>query len=462
MTKIAAWVREELGGPKLGDARRDERFLRLVTAASLNPHGRVSEAIPAGAERQAAYDFLEHEVVRPDDVTKAVSRGCARQCAEFDEVLVALDGSSLSLRDTQRTKGFGDVGARVSGGVGLKVVTALALQPKGRPVGVLAQTWWARTERAPKKSKTRALGERESHHWHDSIAQATASARENAPDAQLHFLVDREGDASLLMQRLVAEAHHFTIRANGTRKVINSKGRRINVRSLLRATEATRHRIPLRANAKREARVATLSLRYATVQLVMRDRHTHKREPMMVSAVWALEEGVRDPINWLLYTTAPVTNAKGAIETLERYTHRWQVEEFHRAWKRGVCEVEETQLRSKEAVIKWATVLAVVAVRAERLKLAARQTPEASAAEHFSPEELEAIVLLKREEKRKNETVGDETPSVATAVRWLADLGGYVGKSSGPPGATVIGRGLLRIGPIVQILPSLRKSGRLR
>src|SRR3990167_572798 len=112
MPAIAAWVREELGGPKLGDARRDERFLRLVTAASQNPSGRVSEAIPAGAQRQAAYDFLEHATVSPEAVTRAMARGAARQCAEFDEVLVALDGSSLSLSDATGLKGFGDVGAK--------------------------------------------------------------------------------------------------------------------------------------------------------------------------------------------------------------------------------------------------------------------------------------------------------------------------------------------------------------
>ena len=462
MTKIATWVREELGGPKLGDARRDARFLLMVTAASENPHGRVSESIPAGAERQAAYDFLEHDIVRADLVTRAVSRGTARQCAEFDEVLVPLDGSSLSLRDTNQCKGFGDVGPRVAGGVGLKVVTAIALRPNGQPIGVLAQEWWARKEKAPKKSTTRSLSERESHYWHQAVAQATESARQKAPESRLHFLVDREGDASLLMQRLVADRHAFTIRANGTRKVINAKGKRVNVRRTLRRVPSTLHSIKLRATPKRAPRDADLRLRYATVQLVMRDRHTHKRESMTVSVVWAREEGVREPIDWLLYTTTPVTSAKEAVDTLERYTHRWQVEEFHRAWKRGTCEVEETQLRSKDAVIKWATVLAVVAVRAEKLKVAARSSPEAPAAEHFSADELEAIVLLKRQEKRRNETVDDESPSLATVVRWLADLGGYIGKWNGPPGATVIGRGLLRIAPIVAILPSLRASGRLR
>lgn len=463
MPAIAEWVREQLGGAKLGDARRDERFLRLVTAASRNPHGRVSEAIPAGAERQAAYDFLEHETIPAEAVTRAMSRGAARQCAKFEEVLVPLDGSSLSLTDNTGKKGFGAVGANARCGIGLKVITALALKPNGEPIGVLAQEWWARLGKAPKKSKRRPLDERESQRWHNAIAQARESALEKAPNTRLHYLIDREGDASLLMQHLVREQHAFTIRANGTRNVLNTKEKRVNVRAFLKQkAPCVSYELQLRARPHREARVARLSVRYASVKLVMRDRHTHKRETMAVSVVWALEQGVREPLDWMLYTTAPVTSAEEALATVQRYTHRWQVEEFHRAWKRGLCRVEETQLHSREAVIKWATILSVVAARAESLKLAARTTPEARASDYFSQDELEAIVVLKRDEKRKNEEVTDEPPTLALAVRWIADLGGYIGKWSGPPGATIIGRGLNRIEPVAQAIHALRAAGRLR
>lgn len=45
------------------------------------------------------------------------------------------------------------------------------------------------------------------------------------------------------------------------------------------------------------------------------------------------------------------------------YTARWLVEEFHKTWKSGLCMVEDTQLRSAEAIDKWATLLATVAGR---------------------------------------------------------------------------------------------------
>ncbi len=46
----------------------------------------------------------------------------------------------------------------------------------------------------------------------------------------------------------------------------------------------------------------------------------------------------------------------------------------------------------------------------------------------------------------RTETIPEGVPSIAQAVRWIADLGGYTGKSSGgPPGSTTIGRGLERL-----------------
>jgi hypothetical protein len=464
LSELPSWVREELGGTRLGDARRDARLLRLVAAAAKRPHGRVSEVFRKGAERQAAYDFLEHDAVDVVDVTRAAWSGTARQIRNHPEVLVPLDGSSLALTDNDRAKGFGSVGSRKSGATGLKVITALALTTQGRPLGILSQEWWARGKRAPKKSAVRPLEKRESHHWHQAVELAETVTEEQAPGTRLHFLVDREGDASLLMQRLLGAGHAFTIRANGTRNVIDRKGKRVNVRAMLeKKSPCLAYEIEVPAKAGRKARRAQLHVRFASVRLVMRDRHAHKRETMAVSVVWAREAGHhREPIDWMLYSTTPVTSGQDALATVQRYTYRWRVEEFHRTWKRGGCSVEETQLRSKNAVIKWATILAVVAARAERLKHASRATPDVPASEELSQHEIAALIDLKREQKARNEVVPDGMPTLGQAVRWIADLGGYIGPRNGPPGATVIARGLAELRPAAAILKRLHDSGRLR
>lgn len=460
MADIEPWVREELGNPQLGDERRDRRLLRIVTSVSKRPRGRVSEAIPNAAHRQATYDLLEHDAVDEKAVRHAMGRGTARQCAARKEVLVAVDGSSLSLRDGTGLKGFGAVGARSMKGVGLKVITALAMQPSGKPIGLLAQTWWARGKKTSKKS--RPLEARESYHWHEAVDEAAAHIKQCAKKTKLHFLMDREADASALMLHLHEENHHFTIRANASRKV-STKARRVGLKSFMKLhAREQRCSLQLPETSTRAGQRIECVLRFAELDLVMRDRHTHRRSTLKTSVVWLREMKARRPIEWVLYTNVPVTNADDAMATVQRYTQRWQIEEFHRAWKRGVCEVEETQLRSKAAVIKWATIHAVVAARAEKLKHASRETPDVSAATYFSEDEMLALKTLKRAEKKRTETVGDETPTLVVAVRWLADLGGYIGKANGPPGTTVIARGLQRVTDASIVVARLRADGEIR
>jgi hypothetical protein len=138
------------------------------------------------------------------------------------------------------------------------------------------------------------------------------------------------------------------------------------------------------------------------------------------------------------------------------YTQRWRIEDFHRAWKGGLCNVESSQLRAGEHVMKWATVLAAVAIRAERIKHLSREQPHVPASTELSLREVEALILLKRRYKKQNEEIGDEVPDLQTATRWIAELGGYTGKASGgPPGATTIARGLAQLHVAAETLEAI-------
>jgi len=51
----------------------------------------------------------------------------------------------------------------------------------------------------------------------------------------------------------------------------------------------------------------------------------------------------------------------------------------------------------------------------------------------------------------------DKVPTIAQAVRWIAELGGYVGakRSGGPPRTVVIGRGLKDVQTAAQVVTAL-------
>ena len=195
-----------------------------------------------------------------------------------------------------------------------------------------------------------------------------------------------------------------------------------------------------------------MHVRISQVALCLRIEQTRYERLLPVYVVWVREVGTtpdgEQPLDWLLLTNVTVDDLHSANLVVFSYTQRWSIEEMHKTWKSGLCGIEQSQLRSRDALIKWAIILAAVAVRVERLKQRSREQPDVPATEELSPREIRALILLKRD------------PPLAVAVRWIADLGGYTGKSSGgPPGSITIARGLERVRDAAKLL-GLLDAGR--
>jgi hypothetical protein len=204
----------------------------------------------------------------------------------------------------------------------------------------------------------------------------------------------------------------------------------------------------------RPARRAKLHVRTAAVPLALKTREGRALTVPLYAVLVQETSAGADPLEWMLLTTRPVQSRAEALEVVRGYTLRWRIEELHRAWKRGHCNVEDTQLRSREAIFKWATILAAVAARAMRLTQLARSTPDVAATTELSRTELLALIALREPKGIELEAI----PTLGQAVRWLADLGGYTGPWNGPPGATVIGRGLRDVLAAARAIRALNKK----
>jgi hypothetical protein len=201
-------------------------------------------------------------------------------------------------------------------------------------------------------------------------------------------------------------------------------------------------------------------VRFEPVVVPVRDVATHAVRPMALTAVHAREVGrgrsSEPPLDWLLLTNLEAHSLGQAKRILDAYAHRWAIEELHRAGKSGLCETERSELRSRSALQTWATFLFAVAIRAERLKHLARERPMAPATDEFSKGELRAIVALKRRYRKASFPIPTTTPTLGEVTTWVAELGGYTGKSSGgPPGTTTIGRGLEKVALATQVIDAI-------
>ena len=120
----------------------------MAAALARAPGGKISEVFRSAAARQGAYDFVESKHVRGDAMVAAIGTASAERCALEPFVFVPVDGTGLSVVDHERTKDLGALGGgRGQEARGVKVITALAVDPCGVPVGVLAQRYWARPKR---------------------------------------------------------------------------------------------------------------------------------------------------------------------------------------------------------------------------------------------------------------------------------------------------------------------------
>jgi Transposase DNA-binding len=458
----SAWAVEEFGGVRIEDRRWRRRLVQMGSRAARRPAGRVTEAFVRSAERQGAYGLLESEAVGSEAIGTAIFEACARRSAGEPYVLCPIDGTSLTLTDEGRSKGFGPVGSRTEGARGLKVMNAMVLSADGVPLGISSQRWWTRSDQRRKQHRDELRSDqKETQHWLAAMEQTRTVMAKWAPSTRCWFQLDCEGDAWPMLRSAGLDDHWFTIRASHCRRVLRPSGRS-DLQTVLGQEEVkTKYPLEVRAAPQRRARTAGMTVRACKVILEIRDKRTSKRSAIELNAVQALECGTtpagEKPIEWTLLTNRPIKTLKDLTGIIWAYSMRWRIEELHRTWKSGACRVEENQLRSSSAAIKWATILIAVAVRIERIKQLSREQPDRPATDEFSPVEIKAATLLYFGKSAKKKTSSAATPTIADVTFWIASLGGYTGKASsgGPPGSITLARGLESVRAAAQALEAL-------
>jgi hypothetical protein len=426
-----------------------------------NPAGRITQVFSTSAERERAYRFVENAAVQAIALTRALAMAVGALVNKLAMAYVVIDGSSLTFADPMGRKDFGQVGTNNKGARGVKVISAYAVNMAGVPLGILWQEFWARRKRIRRGLKStdnrrREACEKETQRWLDVIRQAAS----HVAVRKAWFLVDREGDSRLLLQTLASLGSRFTVRSSWNRLLVAGRnGKRRYLRGVMaKAPVVAEYAVQVPAARKRKARTAKMCVRTKRVSLLLRDRRHGTSSVLELNVVWAVEVGTtpygEKPLDWMLLSNAPIKAPAQALAVVRSYQMRWRIEDFHKTWKSGRCNVEQTQLHSMHAAIIFAVMHAAVAARAEHLKHLARSTPEQLASTEFSAYERKAIAVfafsaLNRPvapggHRQSKEVPPDEdTMTIGEAVLWVARFGGYTGKSSGgPPGAITISRGL--------------------
>ena len=182
--------------------------------------------------------------------------------------------------------------------------------------------------------------------------------------------------------------------------------------------------VPRRPQAARDA---TLALRFCPVTRCP-PRH-RQREGLPAVTRWAVQVQAVEPptdvtpIAWLLLTTVAVETVDDAIERVQWDACRWGIEVWHRIVQSG-CRIAERQWASGERVQRCLTLYRVIAWRIFYATMLARAVPD-----------MPCRVLLDLDAWpawscaiQQCSTPPEEPPSLEQAVRWIAQLGGFVGR----------------------------------
>lgn len=444
------WARRTFGDAALGDARRVQRLVSVAAGVHARPGGQITRVFQRSAEREGTYRFVENPAVDPVEIARASHRATARCCADQPWVFVAIDQTSLSLADHTGMK-FGRIGASSGPHRGMFAMSGLAIDREGMTLGTTALEYWVRPEaRCPRWKQDRRLAhQRESHLWRRAIDSTMAVMGTHAPNCTPWFQLDRGADFGDVLEMAYEQSLLVTVRAAHDRALERrSKGylwQRMKAQPTLGQMS-----VHLPARAERPARVARLNVRAQRWRFRVAKAGKQRRTVWIeMTAILVTEPHKRDGIEWMLWTTYPVKNFRDATEVVRGYAMRWRIEEFHRAWKSGSCDIESSQLRSIDALQRWGAITAAVAARAEHLKLRSRSEPKAPASCELSQHEVDAAILLS---ETKWHRPGD-TITLEQAVYLIATVGGYIGKSSGgPPGTVTISRGLELVCAAAKIL----------
>lgn len=450
----ARWVRTELGSAELGDRRLEKRLAIILEAFALLPQASIPQASGGlWSQTKAAYRFLNNAKVTPEKILQSQNNATQNRVAEKKVVLAVQDTTSLNYTHLPQTQGLGYLGTDPRSR-GILLHTTLALTPERLPLGIIDQRSWTRPEHgSAERRKNKSIEDKESQKWLDSL-NATEAVQKQNPQTQLINIADRESDVYELFLKACSFRSKLLIRAAWDRRVDHPQK---HLWAYLEAQPlaATRD-VHIPRNKEKKARTAHVEIHFAKVNL-----KPPRRNPSLSSlSLWAVYVHEPNPpqgepaLSWMLLTTLEIHSGAQAIQAAEYYAVRFTIELFHKVLKSG-CRVEQRQLQSAEGLRRCLALDSLVACRILSLTLLGRTVPDLPCSVIFEEHEWQSLYCF----IHQTSCPPNSPPSLNEAIRWLARLGGFLGrKNDGHPGPIVLWRGLQRLSDIALAWLAFRKS----
>jgi hypothetical protein len=138
-----------------------------------------------------------------------------------------------------------------------------------------------------------------------------------------------------------------------------------------------------------------------------------------------------------LLTSVPVTNLESALEVIQWYLCRWQIEIYFKVLKSG-CTIEKLQLSDKERFDPCLAMYLIIAWRILFLTMLGRAHPSTSSECVFDTIEWQTAYVM-----TYKKVPPTKPPTLKETIKMIAQLGGFLArKHDGDPGPIVMWKGL--------------------
>lgn len=443
LTIEQGWSEKEFSGIQLGDKRLNKRLLKVADKFGEHPLMPINQACKDWKDVKAAYRLFYNEKVKPEKILFPHQKRTQERMKGYSTIFGIQDSTLLNYSHHPETTGLGSIGTSQQGIKGLVMHSTLAITPEKLPLGVLTQSIWAREEGQGAK-KDREIEEKESSKW----LKALREAAEWIPDGvRFISICDREADIYEYFMESFKLKINFLIRAAQNRALDKEMGKLWDYMEKQEITQVISLEIP--AKDKQPKREALISIRFSKVTLRPPNHIKSKRKatlkPVEIWAVLAKEVDppahVKEPVEWMLLTDVPVNNGADAIERIQWYTCRWQIETYHKVLKSG-CKVEDCRLGTADRLCRYLTVFTIIAWRLFWMTHINRTHPNAPATMVMADHEWKVLYAV----IHNTTQLPEQVPTVRQVVRWTAQLGGFLArKGDKEPGVTTIWRGWQRL-----------------
>jgi hypothetical protein len=416
----------------------------------------VPQASADWVRTKAAYRLWDNTKVSEEGILEGHRSSVIERMKGHCVVLAVQDTTDFNFshhKAKDEAAGFGPISAHEHV-LGLKLHTTFAVSGSGVPLGVLDQQSWAR-----KKEKGKGNGKRqkatagkgwkgkESLRW----LKAQVGSELDVPEGvKLVTVADRESDIYELMALERSENVHVLLRVCRDRKVDHPEQR---LKAAMTTAEiAGEVEVEVSAKKGQSQRSAKLTVRYQrlTFQVPANRSQSSHLAPVSMTVLWAVEENPPQgckAIDWMLVSDLEVKSFEGAGELLRWYALRWLIERYHYSLKSG-CHIEQLQLQTAERIVRAVATYAIVAWRLLWLTYEARVNPNQSCEAVLETAEWQSLFCSIHNNKKK---LPKTPPTLQQAVRWIAQLGGFLGRRhDGQPGVKVLWRGLSRLQDIAR------------